>query len=175
MRELQVASVGTAEADLAGKADAEEKALADVAVKEVALASAADEPARAAAKSALETSKATAEKATQTRLDAEGVLAAQKLSVAAIDRALALAGSTGSASTGGVIESNQSLFRGDLTAVALAVEKIVTGTLGMTNGPDFCAVLLSDASRTGSTVNQDSKVFGTCLQMLQTGGMLVVQ
>jgi len=171
-RETQLASIDVAEKEFASKTTAAEDAAKDVAAKEAAFAAAENDEAKAAAKTALDQSRAKAKTANDEAAAADLTLSGRRAALAAIDRAMTLAQSSGSASATGTIEG-VSWHPRDIDAVANAVVKIVQGTYELGNTGDFCTALLANAAQQGSRINDKSEVTKACLKFLASGQMIL--
>jgi hypothetical protein len=168
LRESTAKSVTEAETALATAEEAEEKAMTELAAAEAALQAAPDD---AAKKTARDEKKAKAEEATAARLEADGTAASRKAALSAIDRQLILARSSGSATASGAIESLGSRSHADMAAVALAVSKIVDGTMSLPNRDDFCVAVLAEAAVKHGAVEPNNAVAQECLALLRKEGL----
>lgn len=164
-RETQAAQVEVAQKDLADKTAKADAADQEAASKRAAFDAAEEGDAKAAAKTAWEAAQKTATDANEAKSSADLALTTRKATLAAIDRALTLAQATGSATSGGAIETGTHQ-PGDVAAVADAVEKIVKGTYDQKNGSDFCITLLANAAMKGTEVDPRSPVIPACVKML---------
>ncbi len=161
-RERVAASVTEAENAVKAAQEADEDARAELAAAESAVAAAPDDE---AANQTLAEKKSRAEGAAGDLLTAQGAVAGRKASLAAIDRNLQLARSSGSASASGVIEAQQAaMSSGDITTISTAVAKIVEGTMGLSNTSDFCTVILAESADKQTHLNLGAPVVAACLE-----------
>lgn len=169
-RDAEAKRLSTANQDLAEKKAAAEAVSADRDAKAETLKSAAtaDVP---AAQTAFDAAKTKAEAANQDKLAAEGDVTGHKSALDALDRALTLAASTGSASSNGTIESLA--YHQNMAAVADAVSTIVTSAFAKTNTPDFCTILLADAARKDTELNVKGDVVQKCIGILGNGTVMI--
>jgi hypothetical protein len=168
LRESTAKSVDEAETALSSAITAEEGARAELAEAEAASGAA---PADAAKTAARDQKQDELKKATAARLDADGSVASRRTALAAIDRQLVLARSSGSATASGAIEALGSRSPVDMTAVSDAVTQIVKGTMGLPNNDDFCIAVLAEAAVKLSQINPDSPVAQECLARLRRDGL----
>lgn len=174
-RETQAALIKEAEQIVETKETEEQQARAEVAIATTAVTNAADDAARQAAQETLEQKQQkAAEKATELA-EAEETLARRETGLAAIDRQLVLARSSGSASASGVIEPLNVRHTENVAAIADSVEDIVRMTMGLSNTGDFCTILLATAATKPDEVDTTGLVYGECLKILSAGEMFTLQ
>jgi hypothetical protein len=166
LRESTAKSVTDAETQLKDAQAKEATAKTELAAAAAAATAAPDD---AAKKNAKDEKDANLKNATAATLDADGVVASRKAALSAIDTQLVLARSSGSATATGAVEGTASRSPIDMTAVATAVSQIVSGTMALTNGDDFCIALLSEAVSKITSVDPNSPVTKECLQLLHDG------
>jgi hypothetical protein len=172
-REAAASGVGEAETGLKSAKAAEEAANGELASAEATLASAGagDAAALANAQKAADDKKAKAEKAAADALAADGVLAGRKTALAAVDRQLLLARSSGSATASGAIEAITASSVGNVSSIASTVGQIVKETMSLTNQNDFCVMVLAEAAEREPRIDVRSDVVQDCRAVLRSGGM----
>jgi hypothetical protein len=169
-RETAAASVETAKIDYDKKATVAANAKSTRDAASVALA-AADAAGKPAAQTAFDDAEAKYKTASEELTTADGTLAGRKAALAAVDRAITLAGATSSASASGAVVADPSRGPVNVAAIADAVQKIVHETMTLGNTSDFCVILLSNAAQKGSTIDTEQGVGKACLDILNAGGL----
>jgi len=166
LKEDQAKAVTEAQSDYSTKEATENKAKSNAKAAQDAR-DAATGDAVTDAQSKLDAANKALADATAAKLDADGILAGRKASLAITDRQLTLAASTGSASATGMIGSDTRPDPVTTVAIANAVQAITDKAMGLENRSDFCFVLMSDAAQTNSKIDASSEVLKQCVELLK--------
>jgi len=168
-RESMAKSITEAETSLKTAQAAEKTAKDELTAANTALGAVAagDTAARDAAQKVVDEKKLKAEKAAADTLAADGVVAGRQTALAAIDRQLVLARSSGSASATGTIEAQRAAAVGDMSTIAATVGQIVKDTMSLTNQNDFCIMVLAEAAGAGRTLPIDDPIVSDCRAVIK--------